>query len=71
MHEELNGRVICGKYIPYKTVNINVLCDVDQGNDLAMIMIEEADKLSISQIAAIVNKRAISIKSKKDCTHKK
>lgn len=45
---DLNGRVICGKFIPFSSVNLNVLCDVDNGKDLAMIMVQDADQKSIT-----------------------
>jgi len=44
---DINGRISFGKFVPYDEINIGVLCDVNNGEDLASILIENANKISI------------------------
>lgn len=48
--EDLNGKIIFGKYIPYEQINISCLVDIE-GKDLAMILIEDIDQLYVEDIA--------------------
>lgn len=52
------------KFIPFKDVTVNCLCDIDEGKDLGVISIEKADQKSLEEIQEYVNKRALSMKAK-------
>jgi len=43
----MNGILTMGKFVPYKSVNISCLVDVEGGKDLAMVLIEGVDKMSV------------------------
>lgn len=50
---DINGKIAFGKvnifvtqFVPYKTIDISCLVDVDGGNDLAMCLVEGVDKMS-------------------------
>lgn len=47
---DINGRIVFGKYVPYDKVNVSCLVDVNGGEDLAAVLFEEVDKMSISDI---------------------
>ena len=49
--ESLNGKIVFGKFVPFPTVDISGLVDVDGGKDLAVVLVKEADKLNFDQIA--------------------
>ena len=46
----LNGKIVWGKFIPFKTVDISCLVDIGGGEDLASVLIERCDEMSIKDI---------------------
>ncbi len=59
---DLNGKISFGKYIPFDKINVSCLVSIGE-KDLAMMLIEDIDKLYIEDIAAKVSSRAKKIKS--------
>lgn len=54
----VNGKIVFGKFIPFDTVDVSCLVDVGGGQDLASILVENADKKSFEEIAEYINNRA-------------
>ena len=48
--------------MPYKSVNVSCLVDVEGGRDLAMVLVEGVDKMSVEEIASFINSKAGKIK---------
>lgn len=46
----VNGRIMFGRYIPFTNVDVSCLVNIDNGNDLAMCRIGDADKIPIEQV---------------------
>lgn len=44
---DINGRIVFGKYVPHDRVNVSCLVDINGGEDLANLLIEDVDKLSV------------------------
>jgi len=68
---DINGRIVFGKFVPYDKINVSCLVDVNQGEDLASVLLEDVDKLSISDIVDYIRVKATKIKNKKDDEHEK
>jgi len=62
---DINGKIILGKYVPFKHANVSLTCDVE-GKDVNLICIEDVDKLTIEDIAEEINKKSKASKSKTD-----
>mmetsp|Transcript_71127 Transcript_71127/g.189855 ORF Transcript_71127/g.189855 Transcript_71127/m.189855 type:complete len:384 (-) Transcript_71127:281-1432(-) len=54
----VNGRVVFGRFVPFDTVDISCLVKLDDGKDLAMARISDADKKDVFEIAEILNQKA-------------
>ncbi len=59
----LNGRIHMGKYIPYDTVDLSYLVQLDGGKNLAQVKVEHADQLSPLEIAQLLQARAERVRS--------
>jgi len=64
----LNGRILWGRYIPHKTVDLSFLVAMEgaDGADLAMTKIENVDKLSVVDIARMLGEGAQRLRTGKD-----
>lgn len=49
----MNGKIVFGKFIPYKTFDISCLVDVEGGKDLAALLVEDVDKKNLEEIARV------------------
>ena len=67
----LNGRIVFGRFVPYKTVDVTFLVALDDGKDLAKTKIARADEQSISAIAGAVGKGAARLRKGEDEEFKK
>ena len=47
----VNGKIVFGRFVPYDTVDVTCLMDVDNGRDLAAVLVEEVDKKSFEDIS--------------------
>jgi len=47
----INGKIVFGKFVPASTVDVSCAINVGDGADLAVILIENADKKSFEDIA--------------------
>jgi hypothetical protein len=45
--DTLNGKIIFDKYVPFERVAVTVLIDINNGQDLAAMTIENTEKMSI------------------------
>lgn len=66
----MNGKIVFGKFIPYKTVDVSCLVDVGGGKDLAALLVTEVDKLKLEDIADFIAKRAKPVKTEQDAEQK-
>ena len=48
---ELNGKLIFGKFLPYKSCDVSCLVNIDDGNDVGMMLVQDVPAKSVSQIA--------------------
>ena len=68
----LNGKIIFDKFIPYNTVDVTCIVDIDFGEDLALVTLKDVDKMKISEIRGFLNSKSKHIKQNKgDKDHKK
>jgi len=68
----INGKIVWGKFVPYKTIDITCLVDVDGGKDLAAVTLSEVDKLPLERVREVLHEKASKIKkSSGDAEHKK
>jgi len=51
---DFNGKICFGKFVPFKKCNVSLLCDVNGGEDLANILIEDVNKRTMTEIAEMV-----------------
>lgn len=69
---DINGKLVFGKFVPYKTCDASCLVDIDGGKDLAMILIRDIANKSVEEIAAFIREKGKKIKQGKgDSDHKK
>ena len=61
-YKDLNGKISFGKYVAFDKINVSCLDTIGE-KDLAMMLIEDIDKLYIEDIAEKVSFRAKKIKS--------
>jgi len=47
---DINGKIAFGRFVPYSTIDVSCLVDVEGGNDLAMALIEGVDKMSLEDV---------------------
>lgn len=62
----LNGRIHLGRFIPYEQVNIAFLVQLNEGKNLAQVLIENIDTLSPVQVAEQVALKAQTVRGGKD-----
>lgn len=62
----LNGRIHLGRFIPYERVNVAFLVQLNEGDNLAQVLIEDIDTLSPAQVAEQVVAKATKVRSGKD-----
>lgn len=65
-----NGKIVFGKFIPYDTVDVSCLINVGNGEDLAAVLVNNADKKSFEDIAEFIGQRAAVAKTGQDKEHK-
>jgi len=68
---DINGRITFGKYVVNHNINIGVLVNVNEGQDLASILVEDANLITFSDLSNKIASRAKNIRSGNDDEHKK
>lgn len=68
---DINGLIRFGKFVEFDRVNISCLVDVNNGEDLASVLVEDADQKTVGEIRNFISEKANQLKSKKDVSHKK
>lgn len=67
----INGKIVFDKFVPFKTVDVTCLVDINNGEDLAAVTIEKIDEMKISQIRDFIKSKGTRIKKNKgDDDHK-
>jgi hypothetical protein len=69
--ERIRGYIAWGKFVPVKDIDVSCLVSLDEGTDLASMLVKQVDKRKISEIISDVNQSVRKIKEKKDGTHAK
>ncbi len=67
----LNGRILFGRYIPHKTVDIAFLVSLDGGKNLAKAKVCNLDKKSVVDVARELRELAGKLRSGEDKSFKK
>jgi len=62
----VNGRIMFGRYIPFTNVDVSCLVNIDNGSDLAMCRITDADKIPIEQVGDVLRRQADKLRKGKD-----
>jgi len=62
----LNGRIVLGRFVPHKSVDIGCLVAIDGGKNLANAKITDCDKRSVSNICDILSEKASKLRGGKD-----
>lgn len=68
---QLCGKLVFDKFIPFDSIAVSVLIDIGGGEDLAAITIDKVDEMKISDIADYIkNKGKVIKKNSGDLEHK-
>ena len=59
----LNGRIHLGRYIPYERVNVAFLVQVNDGENLAQVLVEDIDTLSPLEVFNALHAKASTVRS--------
>ena len=62
----VNGRIVFGRFIPFEKVDLSCLVRLEEGRDLAMARISDADKKDVFQIADVLVQQANRLHEGKD-----
>lgn len=62
----LNGRIHLGRYIPHEHVNVAFLVQVNDGDNLAQVLIQDIDALSPLEIHSQLRAKADAVRNGKD-----
>lgn len=62
----LNGRVHLGRYIPYERVNVAFLVQVNDGDNLAQVLIEDIDEKTPQEVSAGLQSKASAVRDGRD-----
>lgn len=62
----LNGRIHLGRYIPHERVNVAFLVQVNDGENLAQVLVEDIDELSPVEVHSQLRAKAEAVRSGKD-----
>lgn len=62
----LNGRVHLGRYIPYDRVNVAFLVQVNEGDNLAQVLLEDIDEMSPLQVYDGLHAKASKVRTGAD-----
>eukprot|EP00761_Pharyngomonas_kirbyi_P000334 gb/GECH01000334.1/.p1 GENE.gb/GECH01000334.1/~~gb/GECH01000334.1/.p1 ORF type:complete len:300 (+),score=78.61 gb/GECH01000334.1/:1-900(+) len=65
-NRNLNGRIVAGYFLPFPTLDVSVLVDIDDGKDLGKLKIHNADQLSVIEIAKQIDDLANKVRKGKD-----
>ena len=65
---ELNNKIVFGKSVPMKKKRVMTLCDVG-GDDLGLMIVDDCDKMSYTELHDYMNSKAKLIRKKEDKEH--
>lgn len=49
-YKDFTGKLVCGCYVPYETVDISCMVNLDDGNDVGLFLIPDLSNKSLSQL---------------------
>lgn len=67
----LNGRIHLGRFIPYKQVNVAFLVQVNEGENLAQVLVENIDTMRPDEVSDVLSAKATSVRSGQDANFEK
>lgn len=62
----LNGRIHLGRFIPYDRVNIAFLVQMNEGDNLAQVLVEDINKLSPMEVFRELKSKALLLRTGRD-----
>ncbi len=69
---DLNGKLIFGKFVPYKTCDVCCLVNIDDGNDVGMMLVKDVPNKTVYEIGHEIKTNGRKIRPKDgDETHKR
>lgn len=60
--DNLNGKIIFDKFVPFDTVAVTCLVEIGGGEDLAAVTIDNVDKMTMVDIRNYIRGKATNIK---------
>lgn len=61
----LNGKLVFGRFVPYDSVNVQTVVNVDN-KDIAAAVVKNCDTSSLSEIRSFLNEKVKKLKKRKD-----
>ncbi|OMJ94819.1 hypothetical protein SteCoe_2005 [Stentor coeruleus] len=49
-YRDFTGKIVCGCYVPYETVDISCMVNLDDGKDVSLFLIPDLNNKSLSQL---------------------
>ena len=62
----LNGRIHLGRFIPYNNVSVAFLVQVNDGDNLAQVLVPDIDTLTPPQVSSVLSQKADLVREGKD-----
>ncbi|CAD8173292.1 unnamed protein product [Paramecium pentaurelia] len=67
--KKICGKIVFGKFVEFPTVDISCLVNIGEGDDLAALLVQNADQKNFEDIAEYINGKAKLAKQGKDEEH--
>lgn len=68
---EARGRVVLGRVVPQEACTVAFAVDIGNGSDLAPVRVEDADRLSTTEVARRVEAAALALRDDGDRNHRR
>ncbi|CAK66235.1 unnamed protein product (macronuclear) [Paramecium tetraurelia] len=67
--KKICGKIVFGKFVEFPTIDVSCLVNIGEGDDLAALLVQNADKKTFEDIAEYINGKAKMTKQGKDEEH--
>jgi pyruvate/2-oxoglutarate dehydrogenase complex dihydrolipoamide acyltransferase (E2) component len=68
---EARARVVFGRVVPLEDCTVAFAVDIEKGNDLGPVRVEDADRLSTTEVARRVESAAVALRGDEDRHHRR
>jgi pyruvate/2-oxoglutarate dehydrogenase complex dihydrolipoamide acyltransferase (E2) component len=68
---DLNGRIVLGRFVPHKTVDLAFLVALENGKDLAKVKVERANEKTVPELAKELRTGAERLRGGRDASFEK